>query len=931
MSFQLIHTSYPHLLDSSASGYGTVARTENMPRALITRLTALSVMREPRWGCCARGPQFSYRIVDLGGNAWHVLSCVQSAGADYSGRACHTAHHLVLSQQEVEELMKDAARPTPAGITLALQRSGFWLQKWQGEPRYIIGEPPVQPDSLPDATAQPTWKHITGHKSNARAFYTAPYNRECLITLPADTPSGEVLGLFHESDWLTHTLGWGMTYTTEADEADSFAETLRMVTAAHSPLIQRAARTGHPVLHITSDMELPMEPATSGNAPQTSPAASGNDFRVLPRSLSHYHYTEEPDWLQYDVPMPGSNPYVLPLAALGSILVLAGVTIGIGVGISRSVNLLDEQASPDTYEEAPAEVQITGVQKLENLLRAPYDHEATAAVLDELRKLQENAPEDTLLIECAVHIANAQKEGANHPAVLVRLAECARLLGLKEEALGRLYLLEATREITPDAWHHQPALMSAAEWEALSREMPLMYHLFSSVPELKLYSPGSYEIQPTPTTELATAEKLTPPSSTESGAEEKPQQVIGSHPAVRGKSVPSALINALSDKPLTIKSGYFCVAELQKGDKLRSARRLQLHPDGYQLTIYPTDKKGVFSLEARHKDGKPADFPAVTIRIGKNKIQEIKSQGNEAVVSFPVPVSEHTLTNIILAPKIAIPLPAEKAKSLPSVREMGHFGVTADNLVVSAPKGKDEVYTVQLKNRGKKFPWKQEKEQVIRIEFEVHLPALVKENSIARGQSASPRLKWKEAKVVNEDEKTTQIHCVVEHRPLFPDCLDEELERVGNSPCCGMFNSGNKEMNLAHLLYIGKRLKETRNQDERNSLFQSYVKMLEHPQFGDILRRMLGEESGLTLPKKVRKEYDFQEDLKEQLILYKGYERIIECVCATIRGALAQNAYKQEIMSFDAETKKKHSLILHDLTQGEGGELLWHFRLESEK
>ncbi len=935
MSFQLIHTSYPHLLDSSASGYGTVARSENMPRALITKLSALSIMREPKGGCCTRGPQFSYRIIDMGGAVWHVLSCIQTAGADYSGRACHTAHHLVLSQQEVAGLLKSSLRPTPAGITLALQRSGFWVQKWQGEPRYIEGEPPVQHDSLPDASMQPTWKHLTGHKSNARAFYTPPYNRECLITLPADTLSSEVLGLFHESDWLTHSLGWGVTYTTEADDADSFADTLRMVTAEHSPLVQRAVRTGHPVLHITRDMELPMEPAAkpvdeeeTSSAESASSAARKGEFRVLSRTVSHYHYTEEPDWMQYDVPMPGSNPYVFPLATVGSFLLLTGITVGIWLKITRPTELLDWIAAPGTYIEEPVEVQMTGVQKLENLIRAPYNHEKVVKTLSELGSMQESAPEDALLIECATLISQSAQEGMEHPAALRRIAECARLLGLKEEALATLYLREATREQELEIWHQQETLHNMEDWVALRQDAPLLFISFTSTPELQAYEPGTYEVLPTPTTELATADKTTEVTQAEE-QEEKVLQVIGTQPAVRGGTIPAALANVLDKLPLTITSGYYCVSELQKGDKIRPVQRIPLSPGGFNLTIVPSEKEGEYLLSPSHKAGQQVNTPPVIIRMNKNKVHEIKSGHNEAIVSFPVPVDEQTLTNIILAPKIAIPLPAEKAINLPPGNELD-FRISPDNLVVTEPKKSNDAYTLEIRNRGKAFPWKLSKAHANRIEFEVQLPVLIKENRLLRQKKGTTSLKWKETRVIKEDADLTKLRCVVEHRPNLPDRLVIVFDRIANAPCLGLPDSNDKALNLAHLYYIGKKLKEEKPRG-REALFHDYLKMLAHPQFGRELRLIMQTSPHLLIDQQnVKKECTARLELKKEIVRSDAYKFIIKHTCATLRNSL-EAAYNEEIRDFEIERKKKHCLILQALSQGEGGELLWHFHLQTEK
>ena len=67
MSFQLIYTSAEHLLDSSVSGYGTVARSEALSKTLRARLSAISVYREPRPAAAPQGPQFSYHLIDHAG------------------------------------------------------------------------------------------------------------------------------------------------------------------------------------------------------------------------------------------------------------------------------------------------------------------------------------------------------------------------------------------------------------------------------------------------------------------------------------------------------------------------------------------------------------------------------------------------------------------------------------------------------------------------------------------------------------------------------------------------------------------------------------------------------------------------------------------------------------------------------------------------
>lgn len=260
MPQQLIHTSASHLLDRDGSGYGTVARSEEMTRILRDKLTALSGYREV---ACRelRGAQYAYRVLEDHGAAHHVLTRVQACGADYSGRACHIAHHLILTAGEAEAMRRHPARPTPAGIMLAMEQRGLWRCCWNGEPSFLTGVPVFCADDMPDATAQPTWKSMTGHKGNARAFSLPPYEGDCVLLVTPGTEGADILRLLHEGDWLTCRRGWGHTFTTAAEDTDSFADTQRMAcTAAAQGIVKRARQAGHPILDITENLELPEAP-----------------------------------------------------------------------------------------------------------------------------------------------------------------------------------------------------------------------------------------------------------------------------------------------------------------------------------------------------------------------------------------------------------------------------------------------------------------------------------------------------------------------------------------------------------------------------------------------------------------------------------------------------------------------------------------------
>lgn len=941
MSFQLIHTSYPHLLDSTASGYGTVARSEDIPPLLVSRLNAISIMREPNGGACTTGPQFSYRIINTGSTAWHVLTCVQGSGADYSGRACHTAHHLVISQQEVTKLLGNEMRPTPAGISLALHRSGFWIQKWQGEPRFIIGEPPLRPEHFPDATVQPTWKHLTGHKSNARAFYTPPYHRECLVTVHRGTSSLEVLGLFHESDWLTPGLGWGCTYTTETDDADSFAETLRMVVCPESPLVRRAIRTGHPVLHIAADMELAVEPEQrepaqseladfSGTENQIPVQQHDKGVRILPRSTSHYHYTEEPDWMQYDVAMPRSNPYALPLAIFGAATLITGLTFGVWLGLTQPVQQLDSYLN-ETIHNLSGNGAASALDKLTSLVTAPYNHDATVRALNELMLIPENQPEDSIIIECAVLLNHISENGVNHAAALKRICECARQLQLPANALERLYIMEVVHSLTPDEWYERINEQSHDEWLALKKKEPALFLLFTEG-LFCAYNPERSDADSIPHTELASAEIADSAPPQQPAANNAAPQVIGATTAMCGHALPDTISELINHLPLTINGGMYCVSTIRKGDTLQATRSLNLSAAGYHLYITPTDKEGEYLIKPEHKEGRKSELPEVTLTIRNNKLQKIRCKEGEAVIAFPVPGKGDTLSYVIAAPRIAIPIPTEKPYSFPSADKL-NLEITNDQLSVTPPSSAEAAYKLQLRKKPREFPWKIGKNDIEYIQFSINLPSILERhpNAVAETCDESSAYRWKSTRIFNDI-----LQCELEHSPNFPKRMEHVFDQIANAPCCGNDSVKNKEMTLAHLYYIAQKLSsEKLKRSQREKLCDEYIDMLGHRKFNAELQKimrnspilLLSVEDATALTGAARR---MRSNLKETLLDSPSSQLITKHICKVLSDSIKE-AYKQELSDFKRDKEKKLLLILKKLSIGKDGELMWHFHLQNGK
>lgn len=931
MSYQLIYTSSQHLLDSHAAGYGIVARSERLPKALCARLSILSVYREPRGGYAGTGPQFSYHIIDHAGTSWHVLSCVQQAGADYTGRACYIAHHLLLGPEEVQELLQSKLRPTPAGVTLALLKSGFWLNKWQGEPRFINEEPEPAPEHLPDASTQPTWKRLTGHKSNARAFFTSPFERDCLITIAPGTASTEILLLFHESDWLTHTRGWGVSYTTVADDADSYAETLRMVTVPESPLVQRAVRTGHPVLEISRDMEIPQAvntlppPGSMPVQPQADRTTQGNIVRTLSRTVSHYHYTEEPDWLLYDLSPTRSRLIPGTVITLGT---AACLTLAAWVYLEQTCNSQEERPALVQNNEYGQE-NTDHIQRLNSLLHAEYDHTATEQLLRTLATLPETSAEDALMLETASLILNAHQTGARHAAAVCRLCECARLLGLQDSDLVRLYLYEATYNTTPEDWKKQFDGQQIADWIKLKQKEPQIMGLMQSE-RLKPYMVVDVE-QTAPATILATADSTTAEEESEEPVQPPGRISLIPSAAVCGNALPAELERIIPDLPLSIQTGSYAVSSFSKGGELAPPQRIDLSPEGYHLYITPTDKAGEFLLKPEHKTGQDTPVPEVRFTVRAGRLQQIRSGDAEAVVCFPVPTNESFHTNIVLASSFGIPIPPGKTQDLPPAAK-ADLTIHPDDLEIVTGGSTREAPQIRLLPK-KAFPWSPSRTVMNKVRFSVKLPVLTGHNGLQFSGKQSGVFEWKDAEVLKESASITTIRCELERRPDLPGRLERAFTRVIYSPCCGEVASKDESLTLGNLYYICCALaNEKLSRSEKRQLHKEYFRLFANKQFNKVLMHVLAQDSILHITPEEASSNKFKAiQVRSNITKLLGNRNTRDLIRQRICEVLTRSmyaAYTQEQESWAQQTNLSPVLILRNITFGSHVELLWQFDMQ---
>lgn len=254
MAWQLIYTSAPRLLEAGRSGFGTVARHRQISPLLVSAIERASQF--------ARGPGldaarviFCHRIVAVAGGRFHVLSCIRDAGADYTGRTNHIAHHLIAEQREVALL--GASGASPADVLLAMR----WISSWEEAPRFLEASDEV---SLATFAAQPSdqWLRATGDARNAWLLAKGEASRGAYIFHPAGI---DARGLFAESLRLAPDRLWQIPFTTALQPSDESSDFRWIAVEADSALRAQAESSNRPVLDLSRPDALP-EPEVPANA-----------------------------------------------------------------------------------------------------------------------------------------------------------------------------------------------------------------------------------------------------------------------------------------------------------------------------------------------------------------------------------------------------------------------------------------------------------------------------------------------------------------------------------------------------------------------------------------------------------------------------------------------------------------------------------------
>ncbi len=736
MSFQLIYTSAPTLLDPGLSGYGVVARSKDMPRLLSKKLAKLSVFKDELK--LVSGPQFSYNILDCAGATFHVLTCVQSAGVDYSGRECHIAHHLVLTKQEVRDFKENKARPTPAGLMLGLYRGEFWATCWKVAPEEIQQEAELSTDMLPELHQQSMWKELTGHKYNAKTLITPPYEHDCLIIVQPGTRSLDILHLLAESDWLSASRGWGITFTTTGYSQDTFAQTQRIAVIEESVMASKARRSGRPILKLVHKLLIPrQEQLDTPSSPQMAHNISSSHSRdwtqlespptpsprkkapLVSQPQGHqlaeipYKYQESSDEQSYMPPeqkkCPSRVRWIASLLLIVPLLISA--TVYFMYDRDDLVTDTPSEHSGRGQEPLPplyAPLYTQNIQDIENihqqlleLARQSYHapkaqkklHDLQTQIASVLSQASPRMGEDLHHLQAIItKLHEAQEQNISYTYLLESLINYAHTKELEIEPLARLLLRQCTQRHKPSEWIRSMSEKDAQRILHILHEHKL--HTLFNEPKLYSYLHALDRHAPVKRQDINKASSFKEILSKYAHLNRRELIIINKNDAL-----PPILQEILQDTPISIDQGSLTVSPLI-ADEWTS----NLQKDKHGIRIIPTSAEGLKQIQLISKN-KPSP-PAALLLQADTIFHQFSYQGRAALLSLKLSASPAANQYIFVPDYRQTLVPLSRSYELPELM-LHDFEIAEDELESIPPDSLQPFAQLRLTSEYRsQFPWK---------------------------------------------------------------------------------------------------------------------------------------------------------------------------------------------------------------------------------
>ncbi len=907
MSCQLIYTSAARLLTPSLSGYDVVARSAGIPRQLADKLCALSKAPEND-GPNSPASLFSYRIVECASGTWHVLSSICNDVTDYSGRRCHLAHHLALTGDEMAALRRNSARPTPAGIILALMKESFWCTRWEGEPRLLDAEPRLTAASLPNASQQDVWKALTGHKSNAKCFFTPPYEQSCLVIVPEGIRAQQCLMLLHESDWLAPRRGWSNSFCTPGFPEETTAGIRRVCLRPGTPQEARARSTGLPCLTINDSLSLP---------PPPPPAAADKSERAA-HPLG-YSYAESADAVIYTTP-PGHRHH-------RRYLLCTSILFALGVGMYLGAS--DQADEIGGATRAAIRYFSTGenLAELRNLLDAPYAAETSRQRLESLRARIDSAQAESAtaaeLKSCVDTLCLAGSSPHRLAAAPQQLMLHARQLKLPEESLLSLALCLATQGQDVEGWRRMLSPEARQAWaELLTRE-----HLVSKWRSDARLAVFVRELLPPPAPEESADAGSAPPALEQAADPHpipsllRPRSLPGGTTvaALAGQPAPAELLQALAHVPLVLEQGSFSLCRWETQGPPSAALNMELSPGQGSLRLEAGNEAGEYFLRPAADSGQDWEL---LLRVEDGALTDISEGGKPVALKLPLPANGDALCELLLLPRVNIAL---EPLSLPAPLEpeRAALQLSDDDLqLIHAPRRQARPRLALQRRKTGVFPWVPEPCALELRQPVFHLPALADRNSIHPlphpTQAALP-CNW-EAEELPEGGWRIRLQLVHD----FSRDMHREFLRFANDSCGGQ-EEGQPGSTLSQAYALSL---EMENRHTRQQAMKRYFTLCEDPAFRSFMQRILPEAARFVpLPAEGKVS---EEEARQKVASTLATAANRGIFRRELRRALTQHLQQcyEDLRHNNHPAAQGLSLVLSRVDSLPDGTLSWHFKLE---
>lgn len=965
MSYQFIYTST--LLPGYTSPRGAmIARSHALPRLLADELVTLS-SAQPRFDKNSTGKIFSYRTIVCGGSTFHVLTCQQPIPSSQAGAPAWTAHHIALTQDEVQALRRNASRPTPAGIIMALSHINLWRTQWNADTIYIEDEPTLTAAALPDPSLQPTWKKLTGHKSNARAFFSAPYDRECAVVMPDGSSTEDILMLCHESDWLSSSRGWGKTFKTNAVLKDAADGLSRLFTDRETAKQLATSENKIPTLFISE--RLVLDSSTDGESPAHSGNISTQNTANSTPSRVPYKFAETADEDTFNV-LPPPNRMVRWLCCFAGVgLLWCSASVISGMFMEEAGELTGDIISRINAEE--------DIMLLAELASSPYSANTTENKLNKLESHLKTKPDtatpgkkEVLLQEC-VNLLRHARNDSGHPANLHRLRECSLQLNLDSNNICRLYMNEAINGRETDEWIFITPEEDGLMWQKLLKDCPELKDWLTKPPYSDYITPflppseapqseqpsqvqSAPEQQPQP--EQPTPEP--PPASTSEPTENVPttenppatepapttepvvpeqqtsEQISALAPTltVQGASLPAPLIDLLSKEKITVLTdGEFFISPIGSGNGASQPLKIELSNEGYSLAIVP-ESENTWKLQVC-KEGTPDPIiPETLLRTDGKNLTELSYAGASAAVRLHTVDGKNRYNSHYLFSQLAINLTPVSAPPIPPVKDKKLFTLTPEKLNCSKSRSVKNPAKITLKKNINFTSLSGTVVVKLNRHSQLTLPVLGGQNDLHIDNPSLPNYKLSTSKAQSNQPGINKWNWKLERTYEFDSVIKKYIDIAANSYCCGE-HEGNDFYSLATLYSIAD---ENIKNDNRNEMAERYFNLFKDKKFGDKLRLniLMNDPEFVVSEEDIKGSLNDKRKAKEAIekMLRKPSKRnIIRKKICEILSNTAVHYYEQE---YEKQMMEGQTPLLLQLTKVEvdaENNLKWYFSLTPQQ